>query len=81
MIYQNLIAFYFVVSLTSMYVSAYKRSNYDVFSISPRDLLLRKTEEHVGNRPRIRQEYDQALTRLREAETAVSAFIGVYDEE
>jgi len=38
-------------------------------------------EEHVGNRPRIKQEYDQALARLKEAETAVSAFIGVYDEE
>ena len=38
-------------------------------------------EAHVGNRPKIKQEYDQALARLIEAETAVSTFVGVYDEE
>jgi hypothetical protein len=35
-------------------------------------------EAHVENRPRIKQEYDQALARLIEAETAVFAFVGVY---
>jgi hypothetical protein len=38
-------------------------------------------EEYVGYRPKIKREYDQALARLIEAEVAVSAFIGVYDEE
>ena len=38
-------------------------------------------EEHIGNRPKIKREYDQALARLIEAETAVSAFVEVYDEE
>jgi predicted methyltransferase len=38
-------------------------------------------EEHVGNRPMVKREYDQALARLREAEVAVSAFVDVYDDE
>jgi hypothetical protein len=37
--------------------------------------------EHVGYRPIVKQEYDQALARLREAEVAVSAFVDVYDDE
>jgi hypothetical protein len=33
------------------------------------------------SRPRVRKEYDDALKTLAEAKAAVSAFIGVYDDE
>jgi hypothetical protein len=53
------------------------------------DDYVRKFEDadkHVENinimsRPRVRKEYDDALKTLAEAKAAVSAFIGVYDDE
>jgi hypothetical protein len=43
-------------------------------------------DKHVENisimrRPRVRKEYDDALKKLAEAKLAVSAFVGVYDDE
>lgn len=38
-------------------------------------------KEHVPKLPRVQKEYDAALQKLREAKEAVSAFVGVYDEE
>jgi hypothetical protein len=53
------------------------------------DNYVRKFEDadkHVENinimrRPRVKKEYDDALAKLAEAKQAVSAFLGVYDEE
>lgn len=44
------------------------------------------TDEHVEEinimrRPRVRKEYDDTLMKLAEAKEAVSAFVGVYNEE
>ena len=33
-------------------------------------------EEHIGNRPKIKREYDQTLARLIEAETDCFCFCG-----
>ena len=44
------------------------------------------TDEHVEEinimrRPRVRKEYDDTLMKLAEEKEAVSAFVGVYNEE
>jgi hypothetical protein len=36
---------------------------------------------NIMRRPRVKKEYDDALKKLAEAKEAVSAFVGVYDEE
>jgi hypothetical protein len=35
----------------------------------------------IMRRPRVRKEYDDALAKLAEAREAISAFVGVYDDE
>lgn len=36
---------------------------------------------NIMRRPRVKKEYDEALKKLAEAKEAVSAFVGIYDEE
>ncbi|MPZ07244.1 MAG: hypothetical protein GEU26_12660 [Nitrososphaeraceae archaeon] len=38
-------------------------------------------EINIMRRPRVKKEYDEALKKLAEAKEAVSAFVGVYDDE
>ena len=38
-------------------------------------------EINIMRRPRVRKEYDDTLMKLAEAKEAVSAFVGVYNEE
>ena len=38
-------------------------------------------EINIMRRPKVKKEYDDALKKLAEVREAVSAFIGVYDEE
>ena len=38
-------------------------------------------EINIMRRPRVRREYDDTLMKLAEAKEAVSAFVGVYNEE
>jgi hypothetical protein len=35
----------------------------------------------IMRRPRVRKEYDDALAKLAEAREAISAFVGVYNDE
>jgi hypothetical protein len=35
----------------------------------------------IIRRPRVRKEYDDVLAKLAEAREAISAFVGVYDDE
>jgi hypothetical protein len=45
------------------------------------DAEIHVEEINIMRRPRVKKEFDDALKKIAEAKEAVSAFVGVYDDE